>query len=161
MTLSFGKSSPKDMLIKAHRDLARLEAAEVAQETEGVSDALFDFAVAITSVKDWLKNHPSSAFSAAAVEQYSAASAALSSFQDIANTGKHCLITRYVPKTNDVLTSAPSSGLAFINEAGSTRNSSSWRLKIIRRDGSRHRAVDLGRAAVEEWEAFIRQHTTV
>lgn len=123
MALSYGKSSPKDILAKARRDLARLESAEVAQDVDGVSDALFDFAVGLTSVKDWLKKHPSSSLSAATVEQYSAASAALSSFRDIANTDKHRLITKYVPTTSDVLASAPSSSVAFMDATDSTRAS--------------------------------------
>jgi hypothetical protein len=158
MTLTYGKISPEDMLAKARRDLARLEAAEVTQEEEVVSDALIDFAVCLTSVKDWLKNNPNSSFSDETVEQYSAASPALSSFRDIANSNKHRLIKRYKPTTNDVLTSAPSSNVVYFSETDGTRDRSPWRLKIIRADGSRHRAVDLGHTAVQEWEAFMQQH---
>src|SRR5262249_44518269 len=32
-----------------------------------------------------------------------------------------------------------------------------YRLKIIRQDGSRHRTIELGRVAVEEWKRFMRQ----
>jgi hypothetical protein len=155
MTLSYGKSSPEDILAKARRDLARLEAAEAAQEAEGVSDALFDLAVCLTSVKDWLKNHLSLSVPAATVEQYSASSTALSSFRDIANTDKHRLISKYAPTTSDVLTSAPNSGVAIVYGASTT---TAWRLKVIRADGSRHRAVNLGRTAIKEWEIFMQQY---
>lgn len=43
--LSFGKSSTKDMLAKAQRDLARLEGAERAQNCEAMGDASLDLAV--------------------------------------------------------------------------------------------------------------------
>jgi len=57
VTLSFGKSLPQDMLEKAERDLVRLEAAEAAQNATAASDAMFDLAVSLTSLKDWLKEH--------------------------------------------------------------------------------------------------------
>ena len=76
MPLSYGKSSPKDMLAKAQRDLIRLESAEAEQDSDAMSDALFDLAVVLTSLKDWLKKHPSAAFSETTVEQYSASSMA-------------------------------------------------------------------------------------
>jgi hypothetical protein len=42
MTLTYGKSSPKDILAKAQRDLSRPEAAEAAEKIEERSDALFE-----------------------------------------------------------------------------------------------------------------------
>jgi hypothetical protein len=160
MTLSYGKSSPKDILAKAQRDLARFETAEAAQNSEAMSDALFDLAVGLTSLKDWLKNNPTASFSPTTVEQYSAASTALSSFRDIANAGKHRIISKYTPTTSDVGTSAPSTILEFLENPGSGHKQASTypRLKIIRVDGGRHRAVDLGRAALQEWQTFMQQH---
>jgi hypothetical protein len=151
------------MLGKAQRDLARLEAAEATQDTDAISDALFDLAVVLTSLKDWLKKHPSAAFSEAAVEQYATASTALTSFRDIANIGKHRVITKYVPRTSDVSTSAPSSSLVFIeNPTSDSKQPNSYpRLKIIRSDGSRHRAVDLARSAIHDWQVFIQQHGVI
>jgi hypothetical protein len=158
MPLTYGKSSPKNMLAKAQSDLTRLEFAEAEQDLDAMSDALFDLAVVVTSLKDWLKKHPSAMFSKATVEQYSAASTALSSFRDIANSGKHRVITKYVPRTSDVSTSAASSSLVFIeNLTSDSRQLNSYpRLKIIRADGSRHRAVDLARAAIHDWQVFIQ-----
>jgi len=163
MPLWYGKSSPKDMLAKAQRDLIRLESAEAEQDSDAISDALFDLAVVLTSLKDWLKKQPSAAFSEATVEQYSAASTALSSFRDIANSGKHGVITNYVPRTSDVSTSAPSSNLVFIeNPALDSRQPNSYsRLKIIRADGSRHRAVDLARTAIHDRQIFMQQHGVI
>ena len=155
MPLSFGKSSPKDMLAKARRDLTRLEAAEKAQDGDEISDSLFDLAVALTSIRDWLQKHPSLVLPKATVAQYSAASIALESFRDIANAGKHRVITRYLPKTSDVLASAPSSSLAVLG----TRSSGGYpRLKIISTDGARHRAVDVAHTAIRDWQAFMDKH---
>jgi len=69
MTLTYGKSSPKDVLAKAQRDLKRLEDAEAAEEITQMSDALFDLAVGLTSLKDWLKKHPSETLTATDVER--------------------------------------------------------------------------------------------
>lgn len=157
VALSYGKSSPQDILAKARRDLARLVAAEAAQDTEATSDALLDLAVVLTSLKDWLKKHSSASFSATDVERYALASTALSSFRDIANSAKHRGITKYSPATSDVSTSAPSSGVGPPATGEAQANAYS-RLKIIRADGSRHRAVDLARAAVQEWQDFMQQH---
>lgn len=106
MSLSFGMNSPRDLLDKVSRDLVRLEAAVTAQVEEQISDALFDFAVAVTSVKDWLKKQSSPAFTDQDVESYVQGSIALSSFRDIANAGKHRGITRYIPSTSAVSASA-------------------------------------------------------
>src|SRR5213594_2424638 len=114
MTLTYGKSSPKDMLAKAERDLSRFEAAEAAEEMKEMSDALFDLAVGFTSLKDWLKKHPSATFTTTDVENYWHTSVALSSFRDLANAGKHRIITNYTPTTIDTLTSASSAPLTFV-----------------------------------------------
>jgi hypothetical protein len=163
MALAYGKSSPQEVLAKAERDLARLEKAQLAQDKDGMSDALFDLAVSLTSLKDWLKEHPGASFTPAAVESYVSNSVALSSFRDIANEGKHRVIRKYAPKTDDVTMSAmPTVSIAMI-EVGSSKSTASpkpfWRLKIVRGDRSRHRATELGHAAIREWRAFMTQHS--
>ena len=161
MTLSFGKAAPQDMLSKAERDLARLEASESAQDGTAVSDAIFDLAVSLTSLKDWLKEHLPPA-DAAKVEPLVRNSVALSSFRDIANGGKHRVIRRYTPSTNRVSASATvviDSALTAEHFTQRPQPSSApWRLKIIRANNSRHRATDLGRAAIREWRAFMSAH---
>ena len=162
MALTYGKTSPQDVLAKAERDLARLENSELRQDKESMSDALFDLAVSLTSLKDWLKEHPLASFTPAAVETYVANSIALSSFRDIANGGKHRVIRKYTPKTDDVTMSvAPAVSIAMIQISSSrptTSRKPSSRLKIVRGDGSRHRATELGHAAIREWRAFMAQH---
>jgi hypothetical protein len=162
MALAYGKTSPHDILAKAERDLARLKAAEAAQDDEAMGDSLFDLAVALTSVKDWLKEHPRATFAPSAVESYVAGSTALNSFRDIANGGKHRVVRNYVPQTMSVLTSATGGIQAVAVTAEVPERSGSpdsyYRLKVIRTDGSRHRAVDLGQDVVREWRAFMNQH---
>ena len=159
--LSFGKTSPQDMLEKAERDLARLEASESAQDATAASDAVFDLAVSVTSLKDWLKEHLSTPASDQ-IEPYVAASVALSSFRDIANGGKHRVIRRYTPQTNDVTASATVAIDSALTAEHFTQHpqprSARWRLKIIRADQSRHRATDLGHRAIQEWRAFMSLH---
>jgi hypothetical protein len=156
MTLTYGKSSPKDMLAKSQRDQSRLEAAEAAEEFEEISDALFDLAVGLTSLKDWLKEHSPASFAATDVEGYWQANEALSSFRDLANAGKHRILN-YTPTTSDTLTSASNAPFTFVETIAKAvgRGSKYPRVKIVRTDDTRHRAVDLGHAAIDECQAFM------
>lgn len=161
MSLAFGKSSLHDILAKAERDFGRLEAAQVAQDEAAGSDSLFDLAVTLTSLKDWLKEHPGRSFTSDAVEDYIANSIALSSFRDIANAGKHRVIRRYVPVTADVTVSVSTSAeivTIFSEDDTPALPKPFRRLKIIRADGARYRAIDLGRDAIREWQSFFQQN---
>ena len=146
------------MLAKAERDLVRLEAAELAQNNEAMSDALFDFAVASTSIKDWLKEHPGASFTPKQVENYVAGSTALNTFRDIANGGKHRVIRNYSPETMSVTTSVVSSFLVPVTHNARESPKPYYRLKIYRLGGSSYPAVELGRDAVREWQAFLNSH---
>ncbi|MBH0200937.1 MAG: hypothetical protein HP496_01200 [Nitrospira sp.] len=159
MPLAYGKSYPKDLLAKAKRDLQRFETLENDGATaEAMGDALMDVSVALTSGKDWLKKLSASAsspsFTKAAVESFATTSQALKSFQDIANEYKHGGRGRD-STTDDVLLSAPS---LFMGSGGPPMGPSTARLKIIPNDASRHRASDLGRAAIAEWQSFLQTH---
>lgn len=156
MPLTYKLKSPQDMLAKAERDLSRLKKAEAAQNNNAMSDSLFDLAVALTSLKDWLKEHPGATFSPKQVEKYVADSIALSTFRDIANGGKHRFIRKYEPETMGV-TGSNATSVLVANNATETPKPF-YRIKIIRADGSRHRAIELGRDAVHEWRAFMKSH---
>jgi hypothetical protein len=156
MTLSLGFTSPHDLLGKAERDLARLNQAIAAQEKGQIGDALYDFSVSVSSIKDWLKAHPSKLYLDADVEALVSGSTALNSFRDIANANKHRIITHYTPKTNEVTVSVlPYTMLAGSSNVGRGKR---FRVKIISADGSRLEAGALAPAAVEEWRAFITKH---
>jgi hypothetical protein len=161
MSLAYGLKSPRDILAKAERDLRRLEAAHDAEDEEGTSDALFDFAVSITSLKDWLKEHPTKAYSTADVEMYVGGSVALDAFRDIANTAKHRQIRMYIPETIEAQASATahvSFAVLFPDEKPPSAPRPARHLKIIRGDGSRYRALDLAANAVREWREFMNSH---
>lgn len=161
MSIAYGLISPRDILAKAERDLRRLEAAHANEDDEGTSDALFDFAVSIASLKDWLKEHPTRAFSAADVEAYVRGSVALDAFRDIANTAKHRAIRRYVPETIEARASTtPQVSFAVLSpdEKLPSIPRPAKHLKIVRADGSRHRALDLAATAVREWKGFMNSH---
>jgi hypothetical protein len=115
-----------------------------------------DVSIAQTSVKDWLKKHAASgssqSFTKVDVESFAGASQALKAFQDIANEYKHGGRGRD-STTDDVLLSAPPNPFTGGGSAPSTA-----RLKIIPDDSSRHRASDLGRAAIAEWQSFLKKH---
>jgi hypothetical protein len=157
MALALGFTSPKDLLGKAERDLSNFESAVAAQDERRIGDVLYDFSVSVTSIKDWLKAHPSGSFTGAEVEALVSASTALSSFRDIANANKHRFITHYSPSTVDATLSVlPSYSIAPIPSVGGPKRR--FRVKIIRVDGTRLEACKLARTAVEEWRAFMAKH---
>ncbi len=157
MSLSLGFTSPSDLLAKVERDLTRLASAIAGQDRERVADALYDFSVSVTSVKDWLKEHPSPSYKAADVENLVAGSVALSSFKDIANSNKHRFITRYKPTTDEATLSAMPVYTVGPTSVSNTPHAI-FRAKIIRVDGTRLEATALARAAVDEWRAFMTTH---
>jgi hypothetical protein len=159
MSLSYGKSSAKDFLSKAGRDLQRLEALESeGASAEALGDALMDVSLALTSIKDWLKKSagstPTLSFTRADVETFVTKCQALKAFQDIANEYKHGGRERN-STTDEVLLSAQSS---FIGVGVPNSEPSTARLKIIPNDASRHRASDLGRSAIAEWQSFLQRY---
>ena len=153
MSLSFGKKGPKDMLAKARRDLRRLEDAESSKESDAMSDALMDVSVSLASVRDWLRAHASktTSFTTKDIDACEASSVALDSFRDVTNELKHGGRPSRDSQTADVLLSAPSSQLPASADDFP-------RMKVIRKDRSRHRALDLARTAINDWEAFLRTH---
>jgi len=157
MVLSLGFTSPQDILGKVERDLNDLDSAIAAQDQGLICDALCDFSVSITSVKDWLKAHSSSSYTLKQVEVLVAGSEALSSFRDIAKANKHRLITRYTPTTDETLVSIPS--VLFASpDAGLGLPKQPIRIKIIRTDGARLDAGALARTAFEELKVFMTNH---
>src|SRR5262245_10813835 len=157
MALAYGITSPRDMLAKAKRDFTRLDKAEAAGNSVAITDALMDVSVALDSIRGWLHNHlkriaksRSPSFGKADIQALEK-TLALSSFTDIANEYKHAGASRD-SSTDDVLTSAPSFHLP-----GSS-NSVFPRLKVVRKDLSRHRATDLARHGIAEMEAFMNKH---
>ena len=154
MSLTFGYSSPRDLLEKARRDLVNLEGAAVTQDTTTIGDALFNFAVTAYHVKDWLKLHAAVTYSPQDVENFVQSSAALSSCRDLCNAGKHAEITRYSPSTADV--SASLNSVAAVVPGGLA--TPIVRVKIIRNDGTRREAVQLATEAISDWERFFDEH---
>ena len=156
MTLSLGFTSPHDLLGKAERDLARLKQAILDQDEGRIRDAPYDFSLSVSSIKDWLKAHPSKTFLEADVETVVSGSAALSSFRDLANANKHRIITRYTSKTDEVRVSIlPYTKLGGSSIVGRRKR---FRVKIVRADGSRFEAGALAQQAVDEWKAFMAEH---
>ena len=156
MTLSLGFTSPHDLLGKAERDLARLKQAIIDQDEGRIRDALYDLSLSVSSIKDWLKAHPSKTFLEADVETVVSGSAALSSFRDLANANKHRIITRYTSKTDEVRVSIlPYTKLGGSSIVGRRKR---FRVKIVRADGSRFEAGALAQQAVDEWKAFMAEH---
>ncbi len=155
MPLTFGLSTPRDLLDKAERDLSELETAAVTQDQTMIADALYNFAVTAYHVKDWLKSTPSSTYSPTDVEDFVRASAALSVCRDLCNAGKH-LRLRYEPTTETVEASV--NALPAEDVPLGWLNTPIYRVKIVHKDGSRHEAVSLALQALADWQRFFQQH---
>jgi hypothetical protein len=145
------------MLAKAKRDLMRLERAEANGDSVAISDALMDVSIALDSIRGWLHNHlkriaksGSPSFGKADI-QVLEKTLALSSFTDIANEYKHAGTARD-SSTDEVMTSAPSSHLAGAHDSAFPR------LKVVRKDLSRHRATELAKHGIIEMETFMNKH---
>jgi hypothetical protein len=137
MTLSLGFTSPRDVLAKAQRDCAKLSEAVLAQDVQRIGDALHEFAVAVVSVKDWLKAESGPSLIPKDVEKLVDESVALTTFRDIANTIKHRLITRYVPTTSEVLLSVPATKPtrdAIKKSVLSSKPQQSFKVKVVLTD---------------------------
>ncbi len=153
MALTLGIASPRDALTKLEHDYSDLESAVFIQDEARIGYALVNFAISAYHIKDWLiRNHPRS-YSARKVEDHIASSAALSSCRDICNAGKHVAITQYEPTTADVTASATA-----VTSAEFPNASPILRVKIVRKDGSRHEALDLATQALQDWYTFFETH---
>ncbi len=160
MPLAFGKSSPRDMLAKAKRDLARLRAAEASEDGVATGDALMDVAIALDSARLWLNGYHKRAVKAGSSPFTKAALAVLesalelSSYTNIANEYKHSGASRDA-STSEVLLSVPSSHFSRDDSASFSR------LKVTRSDLSRHRATDLAAQGIQTMESFMDKHSVV
>ena len=87
MTPSYGFDSPGDLLAKARRELNAPDDALWKQDETAVGDAVFDLGVALSSVRDWLRVHPSASFQPTDVEAYFDRNPALTTFKDMKTDG--------------------------------------------------------------------------
>ena len=155
MSLTFGLETPRDLLEKAHRELAVLESAAMMQDETQMADALFNFAVTAYHVKDWLEHHLSRTRSSVDVDAYVARSPALLICRDLCNAGKH-VVLEYKPVTEAVLASTGSTppGRAL----DGSRSDPVYRVVIVHKDGSVLDAVELATQAMNAWERFFAAH---
>ncbi len=158
MTLTFGFMSARDVLEKARRDFRRLSDAANRNAESEIADALFDFAVTVFHVKDWVKAHPNAPFRPHDVEALIASSTTLSAFHDLCTASKHKDITRYTPSTSQVLASAVAQTASTLGQDVPLVQRKTFVTKIVRADSSRHEAVASAAQALAEWDAFFRQH---
>ena len=160
--LNFVFSSPKDILLKAQRDLKALEDAISKQDRILIGDCLFNFSVTVTSLKDWLKADSFLTPIKKDIENFFEQSIPLNTFRDIANAHKHREITRYVPLTHDVTASAMPTHAYAVSLSNPPRLIESaephFKLKIVRDNGSRYEVISLGSQALDECSQFIARH---
>jgi hypothetical protein len=155
MSLTFGLKTPRDLLEKAYRELAILEAAALMQDETQLADALFNFAVTTYHVKDWLEHHFSASRSSIDVDAYVARQPALLVCRDLCNAGKH-VVLEYKPVTEAVLASTELTpdGVAMEGSPGAPN----YRVVVARKDGSTLDVVALANQALNDWERFFALH---
>ena len=69
LALSLGFASPQDLLDKVERDMVALDQVIAAQDESRIGDVLYKFSVSVSSIKDWLKVHPSRSYADVDVER--------------------------------------------------------------------------------------------
>ena len=123
---------------------------------------LFNLAVGLTSLKDWLKKQPSEPFTPQDVEEYWK-SVALSSFRDREECRKaprHHEVRSYNERRTSSAWTEPLTRIETLAKALKLGKKYP-RLKIVCTDRSRHRAVDLGQTAISECQKFLKDHGVV
>lgn len=159
INLTFQIATPRDALEKARREFGALQAAVADQDKTRIGDCLYNFAVSVYHVKDWVIEQPSSTYSKQDVEALVKATPALLVCRDVCNASKHRNIRNYSPDASSVLTSAPGFTLAVTSRgAGSAPTAPKFRLKIVTKDGRRLEVLALGSGALEAWDGFFQQH---
>jgi len=159
MPLTIELKTPKDALAKARREHQELAEAISCQDKTRIGDALYNFAVSVYHVKDWLIETPSAVYTKKDVEDYLKATPALTAFRDLCNSSKHHTIHRYTPEATDVTSSSMASYslsmpkfLPFL-----FRRKLAFRVKIIMTDGRRLEAISLGKQALDAWDNFFNK----
>jgi hypothetical protein len=158
VTLTFGFATARDVLRKAQRDYQRLSQAAQSSEELAVADSLFDFAVTVFHVQDWLKTHAGPAFAPQDVDQYVRNSVALSAFHDLCTASKHREITRYPPSTSEVAASAVAQVSSSLGSSTPQVHRKTFVTKVVGTDQVRREAVSLADQALKDWEAFFGKH---
>ena len=151
MSLTFGFATARDVLAKAYRDFDRLKLAADAQSEEAIADAIFNFAVTVFHVQDWLKATPGMRVRPHEVEALVRRSTSLSAFHDLCTAHKHKEITRYTPSTSSVHASATAQTSTGLDPEGPVVFRKRFVTKVVRADSTRHEAIALAAEALQTW----------
>ena len=138
-------SSPRQLLDKARRDLARLEAAIDERDETAVTDAMIDACSSVYHIKDWVAAmHPDRKREAEAFVH--ASSKWISLCRDICIAGKHFEINRgpmpAVSGTDNSSAAGAFGGLPLMT--------------ICTKDGD-HYAPKVVHKAIDDWERFLAE----
>jgi len=118
MELDIGLNGPLDMLLKAEREKERLYMVSQTFERAVFTDHLFNFAVTIHHLGDWVVKNDSNPISIDKVQQLIQSENVLQACKDIGNSIKHVKIDRKCPTTQKVQTSVE--GVSGILRPGDT-----------------------------------------
>lgn len=157
MSLTFGLSSPRDLLEKAKRELSAFKEAIAVQDKGQVADAIFNFACSVYHVKDWLKEFASASYCQQDVEKFVASEMSLSTCRDICNASKHHRISRYSPTTIEV-TASGTPAIEILPSGDALPKGETFRIKVGRYDGSRHEFTALANDAIDKWEGIFQKN---
>jgi hypothetical protein len=150
--LNYGFGNSKKLLEKVKRDQSTLYDSIISQDTDGISDAVFNFAVTGYHIKDWLRNEGVSG-----VEAYINSKPMLCLCADLCNGSKHKLLNS-PREVNDPVMSINNSELTcdmttITCDATIPINGHTVRMALT--SGKEIEILDFANQVVENWELFF------
>lgn len=150
--LNYGFGNSKKLLEKVQRDQSTLYDSIISQDSNSISDAVFNFAVTGYHIKDWLKSEGVSG-----VEEFINSKPMLRLCADLCNGSKHKLLSS-PREVNDPVMSINNSELtcdmttitcdATIPIGGHT-------VRMALTSGKEVEILDFANQVVENWESFF------
>lgn len=139
--------------------LAQQRADDLALSLGMYDDAvwirLFDFAIAINSLRDWVvAKYPELDRHTRTLSQQPPIAAC----RDMANAGKHVMLLEGYPATVKKITQSTRLYTGHATPSGSPTGRK-WDMKVVLHDGSRANLEDVANDAVLLWESFFKKHS--
>ncbi|MCK4951908.1 MAG: hypothetical protein KAS48_08825 [Gammaproteobacteria bacterium] len=173
MEIDIGLNNPLDLLKKAEREKERLFKAGQSFDQAVFADHLFNFAVTMHHLGDWVVRSDSGPITKENVLDLVSSDKTLQACKDICNSVKHFKIDRYEPTTDKVRTSTLSiagtisAGSSVHGPMGVISNDSDKpkeyeydeiNLSITMSDGEIFDLNDFCGKAISTWSEFLERH---
>ena len=151
---NYGFGNASALLEKVRRDEDRLYKAIISQDSNSISDSLFNFAVTAYHIKDWLKNE-----SIGGVERHINSDPMLRLCADLCNGSKHKILNS-AREVDDPAQSINNSELTCDMTsitADSTIPINGHTLRIELASGKQVEILDFASKVLNSWEVFFKE----